>query len=101
MRTLRGMVVTNYKYDTPPQEYGVLTLGVLPDNSNKIEKIDIFLPELIFKGETLCAGDIIQVTLDSTNRLHGEEVITLEYDKFDYTLQESIDLPGELHELYE
>jgi hypothetical protein len=98
MRTLRGMVITNYKYDTPPQEYGVLTLGVLPDHANKIEKIDIFIPELIFKGELLETGDIIQVTLSSENRLHGEEVIAFEHDKFDYSLQESIDLPGELYE---
>ena len=78
MRTLKGMVVLNYKYDTPPEEFGVLTLGILPNRSTKMETIDIFEPKLIFKGYNLEAGHVIEVTLSNENRLHGEEVIQLE-----------------------
>ena len=91
--TFKGIVVTNHKFDTPPEEWGVLTFKIRHQESGELQFVDIFKLNLIEKAINFTPGDVVIVTIDE-----NDVVEAIELDKFDPRIVESVDLPGEKEE---
>jgi len=96
MYFIKGTVLINHKFDTPPEEYGVLTLQVKHEGSGQIEFIDIFKGNLISQAYDAKKGDAIQATIYNDEVIHLE--LTPTEDKCDPSWKEDVVLPGEMYD---